>query len=272
MNIVVCMKQVPDTAEVRIDPKTNTLVREGVPSIINPYDAHAIEEAVRIKESQGGKVTVITMGPPQAKEALKKAISYGADEAILLSDRNFAGSDTLATSYILTQAIKKIDQNEKVDIIFCGKQAIDGDTAQVGPGIASRLGIPQVTYVMKVDQVNKDKRQLQAQRKLEDRREIVQAKLPVLLTVVKEVNTIRYAPLPNLLRAARYQVPTWNKDDLNADLEQIGLKGSPTTVSRIFPPPTRPGGEVFHAQGEGMEQVINDIVDRLVAEKITANS
>lgn len=271
MNIVVCMKQVPDATEVRIDPKTNTLIREGVPSIINPYDAHAIEEAVRIKEKFGGKVTVITMGPPQAKEALKKAISYGADEAILLSDKFFAGSDTLATSYILAQAIGKIDKKEKVDIIFCGKQAIDGDTAQVGPGIAARLGIPQVTYVMKINSLDKDKKQLQAERKLEDRKEVVLAKLPVLLTVVKEVNTIRYSPLPFLLKAARYEVNSWNKDDINVDMEQIGLKGSPTTVSRIFPPPTRPGGELFNAEGENMEKVIGDIVDRLVAEKITAN-
>ncbi|NLP43787.1 MAG: electron transfer flavoprotein subunit beta/FixA family protein, partial [Peptococcaceae bacterium] len=195
MHFVVCLKQVPDSSEVRIDPETNTLMREGVPSIINPYDAHALEEAIRLKEKVGGKVTVITMGPDQAKEALRKAMSFGADRAILLSDRAFAGADSLATAYVLTRAIQKIMETEPVDLVLAGKEAIDGDTAQTGPGIASRLSFTQLTYVIKVASLDKDS--ITVHRKLETGREVVQAKLPALLTVEKELNAIRYATLPN---------------------------------------------------------------------------
>ncbi|MHB8172188.1 MAG: electron transfer flavoprotein subunit beta/FixA family protein [Thermincolia bacterium] len=268
MHMVVCLKQVPDATEVKIDPKTNTLVREGVPAIINPYDIHALEEAIVIKEKYGGRVTVITMGPPMAVESLKKAVSYGADEAILLSDRAFAGSDTLATSYILAQAIKKVNEKEPVDLILCGKQAIDGDTAQVGPGIAVRMGVPQLTFVMKVDTVDQAVGEIQVQRKLEAVREVIRAKLPALLTVEKSLNTIRYASLPNLIRAADYEVKVWGKGDLNLDETQLGLKGSPTKVSRIFAPPQRPGGEVIQGPPEA---AVKTLVEKLITRDIIAN-
>ena len=184
MNIIVCIKQVPETTEVRINPETNTLMREGVKAIINPFDMYAIEEGVRLKEKTGGKVTVLTMGPPQAETALKEAISLGADEAVLLSDRAFAGSDTWATSYTLAAGIRKL---KDYDLIICGKQASDGDTAQVGPGIATHLDIPQVTYVKKIEEV-KDK-VIKVERMTEEGYEIIESRLPLLITVVKEINT-----------------------------------------------------------------------------------
>lgn len=271
MHLVVCVKQVPDTAEVRIDPETNTLIRQGVPSIINPYDAHAVEAAVQIKEQHGGKVTVISMGPPQAEETLKRALTFGADEGILLSDRAFAGSDTLATSYILTEAIRKLDTEEKVDLILCGKQAVDGDTAQVGPGIAARFDMPQLTYVMKIDYVDPDKREIQVRRKLEGETEVIQAKLPALLTVVKDLNELRYATLPNMIKAARAQIKVWSKDDLDVELNHLGLSGSPTAVRRIFPPPERGGGEIIGDGQKNPESAARELVDKLVKLKITAD-
>jgi len=239
LHAVVCIKQVPDTTEVKIDPKTNTLMRKGVPSIANPYDLHALEEALCLKDRYGGKVTAISMGPMQAREVIKKAISLGADDGIILCDVAFAGSDTLATSYILSQAIEEIDRREKIDIILCGKQAIDGDTAQVGPGIATRLGIPPLTYVLEIEEVNFKSRKIKVERMLETGREIVEASLPVLLTIVKEANEVRYASLPNLIKAIRHEVRLWNKNSFSIDLSQCGLKGSPTQVKKIFAPPVR---------------------------------
>lgn len=265
MHFLVCLKQVPDTSEVRIDPATNTLMREGVPSIINPYDAHALEEAVRLKEIYGGKVTIVSMGPPQAKEALKKAISFGADRAILLSDRLFAGSDSLSTAYILTKAIEQINETEPVDLIFCGKEAIDGDTAQTGPGIAQRLGIPQLTYVIKIREITDG--WITVERKMEDGREAVQAKLPALLTGEKELNDIRYASLPDMMKAAAYEPEIWGADMLPVDPVQLGLKGSPTSVSCIFAPPSRTGGEVIEAGSNPDEAAIN-VVDRMFQHNI----
>ncbi|HBV85706.1 electron transfer flavoprotein subunit beta/FixA family protein [Desulfosporosinus sp.] len=245
MNFVVCLKQVPDTSEVRIDPVTNTLMREGVPSIINPYDAHGLEEAIRLKEKMGGKVTIVSMGPPQAKEALKKAMTYGADRAILLSDRAFGGSDSLATAYILSMALQKIHETEPIDLVFAGKEAIDGDTAQTGPGIAQRLGFPQLTYAIKVRELTDTT--VTVERKTESGRQIVQAQLPALLTVEKELNDLRYASLPNMMKAAAYEPEVWDAKTLPFDVKQMGLKGSPTSVSRIFAPPGRSGGEIFDA-------------------------
>lgn len=267
MHIVVSVKQVPDTTEVRIDPKTNTLVREGVPSILNPYDAHAVEEAVRLKQEFGGTVTVISMGPPQAKEVLKRTIGMGADRAILISDRAFAGSDTLATSYVLTKAIEKIAKEQAVDLIFCGMQAIDGATAQVGPGIASRLGVSQLSYVKKVDWVDMASGEIQVVRKLEDCAEVVRAKLPALITAVKELNKLSYSPLPNLIRAARYDVAVWGKTDLNCDDAHLGLKGSPTNVARIFAPPERTGGEIIQGGVENPKEAVKILVDKLLSHK-----
>ncbi|MHB8124885.1 MAG: electron transfer flavoprotein subunit beta/FixA family protein [Desulfitobacteriaceae bacterium] len=241
MHFVVCLKQVPDTSEVRIDPVTNTLMREGVPSIINPYDAHALEEAIRLKEKVGGKVTIVCMGPPQAKEALKKAMSFGADRAILLSDRSFAGSDSLATAYILTVAIQKINDTEPIDLVLTGKEAIDGDTAQTGPGIAQRLGFPQLTYIIKVRDI--DAQSITVERKTEGGREVAKALLPALITVEKELNELSYASLPNMMKSAAYDPEVWEAKNLPYDLTKMGLKGSPTSVSRIFPPPGKIGGD-----------------------------
>jgi len=243
VHFVVCLKQVPDTSEVRIDPETNTLMREGVPSIINPYDAHALEEAMRLKAKVGGKVTIVSMGPPQAKDALKKAMSYGADRAILLSDRAFGGSDSLATAYIISSALQKIHETEPIDLVFTGKEAIDGDTAQTGPGIAQRLGFPQLTYVIKVKDIND--RTVTVVRKTESGRQVVEAQLPALLTVEKELNDLSYASLPNMMKAAAYEPEMWNVKTLPYDLTKMGLKGSPTSVSRIFAPPSRSGGEIM---------------------------
>lgn len=271
MHFVVCVKQVPDSSEVRVDPETNTLIREGVPSIINPYDAHAVEEAVRLKEKYGGKVTVISMGPPQAEEVIRKSIQFGADEGILLSDRKFAGSDTLATSYVLTQGIKKLAEREPFDLIFCGKQAIDGDTAQVGPGIAARLKIPQLTYVLNIEEINVEEKTIKLHRKLEGMREVINAKLPALLTVVQDLNELRYASLPNMIRAARYRPQVWTTENIEVEDDKIGLNGSPTAVRKIFAPPEREGGEIIPGGQENPEKTARKLVERLLKEEIIAD-
>lgn len=246
MNIIVCIKQVPDTTNVRIDPETNTLVRSGVQSIVNPFDMYAIEEAVRLKEKFGGMVTVITMGPPQAQEALREAISLGGDEAVLISDRAFAGSDTWATSYTLSRAIRKIG---KFDMIICGKQAIDGDTAQVGPGIAAFLDIPQITFVKKIEDI-KDSF-VCADRMTEEGYDIVESPLPCLITVVKEINEPRLPSLRGKMRARKAEIKKLEAKDLDADPDLLGLKGSPTKVVKIFTPPSRKGGQIL--EGEAKE-------------------
>ena len=243
VHFVVCLKQVPDTSEVRIDPLTNNLIREGIPSIINPYDVHALEEALRMRDKVGGQVTIVSMGPMQAIEALQKAMSYGADRAILLSDRAFGGSDSLATAYILATAIKKLDETEPVDLVLAGKEAIDGDTAQTGPGIAQRLGFAQLTYVIKVRELTDAS--IIVERKTEGGRMVVEAKLPALITVEKELNDVRYASLPNVMKAAEYMPEIWDSQALNFDRAKIGLKGSPTSVTRIFAPLGRSGGEIM---------------------------
>ncbi len=240
MNIIVCIKQVPNTTDVRIDPVTNTLIREGVESIINPFDTYAIEEGVRLKERFGGKVTVITMGPPQAENALKEAISLGCDEAILVSDRKFAGSDTWATSYTLSCSIRKLGS---FDVIICGKQASDGDTAQVGPGISPHLDIPQVTYVKKIEEISQNKAKVE--RMTEEGYDIVETPLPCLFTVVKEINTPRLPSLKGMMRAKSAKILKWGAEDIDADPKSIGLEGSPTRVVKIFTPPQRKGGEMI---------------------------
>jgi electron transfer flavoprotein beta subunit len=265
LNIVVCIKQVPDTIEVKINPETGTLVREGVPSIINPFDTYAIEEGLRLKEQFGGKVTVISMGPPQAIEALKEAIAMGADEAILLSDQEFAGSDTWATAYTLSRAITK---NGEFDIILCGKQAIDGDTGQVGPGIARQLGVPQLTYVFKILQLDPESRTLSVERLLEEGREVVQTTLPALLTVVKDINQPRYPSFMGIRRAAKMEIPVWSAADLpNADPKKFGLMGSPTQVVRVFTPPQREGS-VDLISADTPDQTAAILADKLLAEKV----
>ncbi len=263
MNIVVCIKQVPDTTDVKINPETNTLIREGVQSIINPFDAYALEEAIRLKEKFGGTTTVITMGPPQANEALREALALGIDEAIHLSDRAFAGSDTWATSYILSRAIERI---KDVDIIICGKQASDGDTAQVGPGISAHLNIPQATYVRKIDAVTsrEDKNYVTLERLVEDGVETIEVQMPCLITVVKEINEPRMPSLKGKLRAKKHPIPLWGKNEIAANDERIGLKGSPTQVIKIFTPPHKQGGKIIEGEPEHIvNEFLKDIGDCL---------
>ena len=251
MNIVVCIKQVPETTEVKVDPKTNALIREGVKSIINPFDENAIEAALQLREAHGGKVTVICMGPPQAEEALRHTLAMGADEAILLCDPASRGSDTLATSYTLAQTIRKIGE---YDLIICGKQAFDGDTAQVGPGLAEQLGIPQVTYAIELTVEGK---RAKVKRLLSDRFEVVETRLPCLVTVVKQMNEPRHASLKNVMRARKKEIPTWTAADIGADEGRCGLNGSPTNVVRVFAPQR-------HTQGEKLAGEAEEMVDQLV--------
>jgi electron transfer flavoprotein beta subunit len=246
MHIIVCIKQVPETTEVRINPQTNTLIREGVTSIINPFDMYALEEAVRLKERLGGESTVITMGPPQAESALREAISMGIDEGILISDRDFAGSDTWATSYTLSCAIKKIGD---FDLIICGKQASDGDTAQVGPGIAAHLDLPQVAYVKKIEKI--EDKLARVERMTEEGYDIIETPLPALFTVVKEINEPRLPSLKGMMRSKQAKIIHWTHKDLDLDSQKIGLSGSPTQVIKIFTPPPRTGGVML--QGEAQE-------------------
>ena len=242
MKICCCIKQVPGTTEVKINPETNTLVREGVETQVNPFDLYALEEAVRIKErmTEAGDpstVTVISMGPPQAEDALREAISLGADEAILLSDRAFAGSDTWCTSYVLAMAVKKLGP----DVTFCGMQAIDGDTGQVGPGIAVHLDMAQTAYVAEVLSV--DAKKIVAKRLIEEGYETVELKLPALLTVVKEINEPRTPSLRGKMAAKNAEIGRWGAADLGTPVDKVGLLGSPTQVVKIMTPSCREGGE-----------------------------
>ncbi|MHB9155547.1 MAG: electron transfer flavoprotein subunit beta/FixA family protein [Endomicrobiales bacterium] len=263
MHIVVCLKQVPDTTDVKIDRETNTLIRDGVASIANPFDLNAVETALEIKATCGAKVTVISMGPPQTKEALRRAVAMGADQAILLSDRSFAGADTLATSYTLSMAIAQLRESEGLDLVICGKQAIDGDTAQVGPGIATRLGLTQLTYVVKVRSIDPGEGTIVVERKLEDGIEIVRGRLPALLTVVREINKTRYPALPELIQSLTYEPAVWNKASFAADASKLGLEGSPTAVETIFTPPLRGGGSMlFHGQ-DGFEQALGAVIAKM---------
>ena len=260
MNIVCCIKQVPDTAQVKIDPETNTLVRSGVESISNPYDLVATEAGVQLAEKYGGKVTLVSMGPPQTESALRECLSLGANEAILLSDRAFAGAATLATSYTLARAISKISSTDPVDLVICGRQAIDGDTGQTGPGIATRLGYTLFVYVSKIIEVNFDNRTITVRRQVENGRETVVGKLPALLTVELELTTPRYATLPEYIRALRQDIRTWGVNQIEAPAERLGLKGSPTWVKEIFVPKPQRGGVTFDGTGSG-EQIVDNFLD-----------
>lgn len=237
IHIVVCIKQVPDSAQIRVHPVTNTIMRQGVPAIINPYDLFALEEALRIKDKFGGFVTVITMGPPQAENALRKALSFGADDAILVTDRAFAGADTLATSFALASAIRQIEKGMPVDLVFCGKQTIDGDTAQVGPGIAKRLNLELLTYISSIVSVNAEKKEIVVQRRSEGGVQVLKTRLPSLVTMLEGSNEMRFATMPNMIRAARTTVKRWDRVAAGIeDITKIGLKGSPTVVSKVFAP------------------------------------
>lgn len=248
MKIIVCVKQVPDAKDVRLDPKTNTLAREGVQSIMNPYDRNAVEAAVRLKEKFGGAVTVLSMGPPQAEEILREAVSCGADDAVLVSDRGFAGADTWATTYTLAMAIRKVGE---FDLVLCGKQAIDGDTAQVGPGLAQRLDVPFITYVSKITDYNDGV--LRLERLMDDGYDEVEVLMPALLTVVKEINEPRIPSLKGKMKAKKMVVTVMSASDIEADPASIGLQGSTTQVVRVFSPERK--GERAILTGTVDEQV-----------------
>ncbi len=241
MHIVVCMKQVPDSAQIRVHPVTNTIMRQGVPTIINPYDLFAIEEALRLRDQFGGEVTVLTMGPPSAEDSLRKALSFGVDRAVLLTDRFFAGADTLATTYALATALRKIGAEFGApDIVFTGKQTIDGDTAQVGPGVAKRLGFIQLTYVSRINSVDVDKRLIEVERRAEGGVQQLQSRLPCLITILEGVNEIRVGSLTDALKAARAKLVRWSAQDAGVeDITKCGLRGSPTIVKKVFAPQPR---------------------------------
>ena len=240
LNIIVCIKQVPETQEVRLDPVTHTLKREGVKAMINPFDLYALEEGLRVREAQGGKVTVLSMGPPQAEEALREALGFGADAAVLLSDKAFAGADTWATSLTLARAIEKLGG---ADLIFCGKQAIDGDTAQVGPEIAAHLNIPYVAWARKLTFTGDGR--LEVERLLDHGYDAVEVSLPALITVVKEINEPRLPSFKAKLRAKKEPIPVGGLGDLGLPPEEVGLAGSFTQVVKVFPPPARGTPEVW---------------------------
>lgn len=260
MKIVVCIKQVPDTTEVKLDPITNTLIRDGVPSIINPDDKAGIESALRLKEYYGGTVTVLSMGPMQADTAIREALAMGVDEGVLLSDRAFGGADTWATSSTIAAALKKMDY----DIIITGRQAIDGDTAQVGPQIAEHLGIPQISYVRDIE-FKEDK--LIVTREFEDRVHIIEAPMPVLLTTLSEINSPRYMTIGGIFRAYQKSVEVWGLNDIQdtVDVANIGLKGSPTKVKKSFTKQAKPAGEKFDVDAD---EAIGIIMDRLISKHI----
>ena len=247
MKVVVCVKQVPDSTNVRIDPRTNTLQREGVESIVNPFDAYALEQALRVKDRTGAEVTVVSMGPPQATAVLREALACGADRAVLVSSRAFGGADTLATSYTLARAIRKACGDETPDLVLFGKQAIDGDTAQVGPGVSEFLGLPLVTYVKSLAV---EGAAFVATCGFDDGDHVVEGTLPAVMTVVKEADAPRFAPLAGTLRAAKADIAVFDEKALNADPACIGLTGSPTKVVTIFPPPVKGGGRKLDWTGD----------------------
>jgi electron transfer flavoprotein beta subunit len=265
MHIVVCIKQVPDSAQIRVHPVTNTIMRQGVPTIINPYDLFALEEALRVRDKHGGEITVLTMGPPSAEDSLRKTLSFGIDRAVLLTDRRFAGADTLATTYALATAIRKIGATWGLpDIVFTGKQTIDGDTAQVGPGVAKRLGFLQLTYVAKLAAVDLEGRTVDVERRSEGGVQVLRSKLPCLITMLEATNEIRRGSLSEALAAARATIIKWSADDAGVeDLMQCGLKGSPTIVKKIFSPKPRAQKAALIEAGDlPAESLINEIFKR----------
>lgn len=241
MHIVVCIKQVPDSAQIRVHPVTNTIMRQGVPTIINPYDLFALEEALRLRDRIGGVVTVLTMGPPTAEESLRKALAFGADRAVLLTDRSFAGSDTLATTFALAQALAKIGESwGPPSIVFCGKQTIDGDTAQVGPGIASRLDLNQLTYVARITDLDIAAGTIEVERRAEGGTQVLSSRLPALVTMLEGSNEMRRGSMASALAGAKAEIVVWNAAKAGiVELASCGLKGSPTIVKKVFAPTVR---------------------------------
>ena len=263
MHIIVCIKQVPDTTNVRINPETNTLMREGVESIMNPFDEYALEEALKLKDAHGARVTVISMGPPQAEVILREAMARGADDVVLLTDRAFAGADTLATSYAISQAIKKVDAHP--DLVFFGKQAIDGDTAQVGPGVSEFLNVPLVTYVKSVT-ISGGTFTVETQ--MDEGVDVIEGKMPAVMTVVKDASTPRFASLSGWMEAKKTAIPRWGAKDVGATPDMCGLDGSPTKVVKIFAPPTKTGGTRMDGRDEpdaAVEAILKLLQDKGVA-------
>jgi electron transfer flavoprotein beta subunit len=260
MKLIVCIKQVPDTTEVDIDPETGTLMREGIDAVVNPLDLYAIEEALRLKEKYGGTIVTLSMGPPQAEQAMREALALGCDEAILLTDRAFAGADTWATAYTLACAIRKLG---KYDIVLCGLKTTDGDTAQVGPELAEELGIPHVSYVGKI--VNVEEGVMTVKRAIEDSYETVEAHFPLLITVTKEINVPRLPSFRRKLQARKMPVIQWGASELDGDPQRYGLDGSATRVIKVFPPPLRPGGEMLEGDPETQARLlIHKLLERKV--------
>ena len=258
MQVVVCVKQVPDTTNVRINPETNTLMREGVESIVNPFDEYALEQGLLLKDRLGARLIVISMGPPQATAVLKEALARGADDAFLVSSRAFGGADTLATSYTLAQAIRKACGGVP-DLVLFGKQAIEGDTAQVGPGVSEFLNVPLVTYVKRL---TVKEGTFSVECVMDDGVVTVEGKLPAVMTVLKDADAPRFAPLAGAIRAAKSTITMLNEKDVEADPAKIGLKGSPTKVVTIFPPPVKGGGEKVVASGAEAAKAIIDFMER----------
>jgi len=266
IHFLVSIKQVPDTTNIRIDPETGSLIRKGVPAILNPYDAHAVAAAAEWKRKLGGKITIITMGPPAAEAALQECIEMGADRGILISDRKFAGSDTLATSYVLAEAIRKIHQEDPLDMIFFGKQAIDGDTAQVGPGAAVRLNLPLITYAVDVKEINKEEGYAQIVRKTESGVEIIKTSLPAVLTTEKSIAEIPYAALPDLIASLQYKPEVWSAEvPLAYDVDQIGLKGSPTMVAQSGTPEARAPAETISIAKNGVKDAMKITLEKMLS-------
>ncbi|WP_026379589.1 electron transfer flavoprotein subunit beta/FixA family protein [Afifella pfennigii] len=268
MHIVVCIKQVPDSAQIRVHPVTNTIMRQGVPTIINPYDLFALEEALRLCDRLGGEVTVLTMGPPMAEDSLRKALTFGAERGVLLTDRFFAGSDTLATSYALSCAIKKIGEAwGPVSVVFAGKQTIDGDTAQVGPGIATRLQLNQLTYVAKINEIDEEAGTVEVERRAEGGVQVLSTRLPVLVTMLEGCNEMRRGSLTHALRAASADITVWNAEAAGVpDVGSCGLRGSPTVVKRVFAPtPRAEKAEEIGRAGMSHEELAEAAIDELFA-------
>ncbi|MFN2280986.1 MAG: electron transfer flavoprotein subunit beta/FixA family protein [Anaerolineales bacterium] len=272
VHFLVSVKQVPDTTNIRIDPETGSMIRKGVPAILNPYDAHAVAAAAEWRKKLNGKLTVITMGPPAAELALKECIEMGADRGILISDRKFAGSDTLATSYVLAEAIRKIHQEEPLDLVFFGKQAIDGDTAQVGPGAAIRLGFPLITYAVEIKELNLEERYALIVRKTERGREVIKTSLPAALTAEKAIAEIPFASLPDLINSLHYQPENWTADEpLAYDEAKIGLAGSPTWVAQSGSPEAHEPAETISVAKDGLSSTVKKVLDDMLANKSVAS-
>ena len=255
---LVAVKQVPDTTNIRIDPETGNLVREGVPAIMNPYDAHALAAAVEWKHKLNGRITVLSMGPPSFTATIREAIEMGADRGILVSSRKLAGADTLATSYVLAEVIKAVHAEDPIDLVFFGKQAIDGDTAQVGPGVAVRMDLPIVTYAVNIRAVDLDDDTVVIERKTERWTEVVEVPLPALLTCEKEIAEIPYAPLPDLIASLKYEPEVWTEaGPVEFDTGQIGVRGSPTVVFKMGTPPLPEAGEKVNAREIGTQAALD---------------